>query len=177
LDTQIAWFSESLKFREDELGGSSGCFALLKALAAEYRTALRGFERDGGFTLAPGANCLCFYPLIIAAGGWNPQRLGALAFAVFATLGFIFELLIMKEKLFTGSENEVSATIDTLQNLILELHLRVSPFFPLTPENQAEDRTSHHISRRETYHGFGPTQSFCSVSYNVMSPSFPDNFY
>ena len=71
----------------------------------------------------------------------------------------------MEEKLFTGSENEVSATVDTLENLILELHLRVSPLLLLTPENQAGRLTSHHISRRETYHGFGPTRSFSLVFY------------
>lgn len=58
----------------------------------------------------------------------------------------------MEEKLFARSENEVSATIDTLENLILELHLRVSPLLLLTPENQAgrQDFTTTFPGERPT---------------------------
>jgi hypothetical protein len=53
-----------------------------------------------------------------------------LGFASLATLGFILELLVVKEKLFPGSENEITPTIDTLQHLVLKIHLRMAPFNP-----------------------------------------------
>jgi hypothetical protein len=39
-----------------------------------------------------------------------------------APLGFVFELLIVKEKLFPGGENKVTPTVDTLQHLVLKFH-------------------------------------------------------
>ncbi len=47
----------------------------------------------------------------------------SLAFAVLATFGFVLELLIVEEQLFTRCEHEFRATIDALQNLILVFHL------------------------------------------------------
>jgi hypothetical protein len=113
---------------EPALGGCSDYFALLKALPAKYWTALRRFERNGCFPLAPGANGLGFNPLIIAAILWQSQGLGPFAFAVFAAFGFVLELLIVKEELFPSGEDEIGAAVHTLENLVLELHLRVPPF-------------------------------------------------
>jgi len=47
----------------------------------------------------------------------NPLGLAGLA-----TLGFVLELLVVKEKLFPGSENEITPTVDTLQHLVLKFH-------------------------------------------------------
>jgi hypothetical protein len=54
-------------------------------------------------------------------GGCAKDR-DPLGFASFATLRFILELLIVEEKLFPGSENEITPTIDTLQHLVLKFH-------------------------------------------------------
>ena len=105
-----------------QLSGGSRSFALLEALTAKHRTSLRGLERYSGFPLASGANSLGFHPLIITAILRQSQRLGAFPPAVFAAFGFVFELLIVEEELFTGSEYKVGAAIHTLENLVLEVH-------------------------------------------------------
>jgi hypothetical protein len=46
----------------------------------------------------------------------------SLALAVLAAFGFVLELLIMEEKLFTRCEHEIRATIYALQNLVLVFH-------------------------------------------------------
>jgi len=113
---------QSSRLIEPKLGGSSDYFALLKALPAKHWTTLRGFERYGCFPLAPGADGLGFNTLIVAAILRQPQGLGPFAFAVFAAFGFVLELLIVEEELFPSREDEVGATIHTLENLVLELH-------------------------------------------------------
>ncbi len=45
-----------------------------------------------------------------------------LGLASLATLGFVLELLVVKEKLFPGSENEITPTVDALQHLVLKIH-------------------------------------------------------
>ena len=84
---------------------------------------MRGLEGDSRFLLASGTDCLSLHPLKTSGVAVrNPQRLGALGFATLATLGFVFELFIVEEELLAGGKNEISSAIDTLQNLILELH-------------------------------------------------------
>lgn len=86
---------------------------------------MRRLERNGGFTLAPGANCLRFRPLEVSAASTavaQSQRLGAPGFTFFATLRLVLELFIVKEELLTSGKNEVSAAVYALENLILELH-------------------------------------------------------
>jgi hypothetical protein len=39
-----------------------------------------------------------------------------------APLGFVFELLIVKEKLFPRRENEIRPAVDALQHLVLKFH-------------------------------------------------------
>ena len=51
----------------------------------------------------------------------------SLAFAVLAAFGFVLELFIVEEQLFTRCEHEFRATIDALQNLILVFHWRGAP--------------------------------------------------
>jgi len=60
--------------------------------------------------------------LIVASALRKAEILSALALAVFATLGFVLELFVVEEKLFTGGEHEVSAAIHTFEDLVLELH-------------------------------------------------------
>jgi hypothetical protein len=107
------------------LGSSSTRLALLEALAAKHRAALRWLERDGRFPLAAGADGLGFYSLIVAAVLWQSQRLGAFTLAVFAAFRFVLELFIVEEELFASGENEVGAAVHTLENFVLEVHLRV----------------------------------------------------
>jgi len=115
-------------------GRSCSCLPLLKALPAKNRSALRGFERNSSFTLAPGADCLGFHPLIVSAGLRQTQRRRAFGFAILTPLRLILELLVVKEQLLAGCEDEISAAIHALQTLILELH--VSAPFRITPGDQ-----------------------------------------
>jgi hypothetical protein len=101
---------------------------LLEAFAAKHRTALRWLERDSSFPLAAGADGLGFNSLIIAAILRQSQCLGAFTLAVFAAFRFVFELFIVEEKLFASGENEIGATIYTLENFVLEVHFESAPF-------------------------------------------------
>jgi hypothetical protein len=103
-------------------GSRSSPFALLKALAAKYRASLGRLEWDRSFALAPGTNRLGFYPLVVSSPLRKTERLGAFFLAPFTALGFVLELFVVEEKLFTGREHEICAAVNTLQNLILELH-------------------------------------------------------
>ena len=123
------------------LGGSSARLALLEAFPAKNRTALRRLERHGSFPLASGADGLGFHSLVVAAILRQSQCLGAFAFAVFAAFRFVFELFIVEEELFASGENKVSATIYTLENFVLEVHLRVPPYPAFTPRNPARAQT------------------------------------
>jgi len=100
----------------------SSCLACLEALATKHRPALCGLERHCSFALAPGTDRPGFHPLRVTAALRQAKRLGALVLAGLAAFWLIFELLIVEEKLFAGCEDEVGSAIDTLQNLILELH-------------------------------------------------------
>jgi len=95
---------------------------LLEALAAKHRTSLRRLEGHGGLPLAARADGLCFHPLIIAAVLRKSQRLGAFAFAVLAAFGFVLELFIVEEELFTSGKYEIGAAVHALEYLVLELH-------------------------------------------------------
>lgn len=89
---------------------------------------MRWLERDSCFPLAAGADGLGFHSLIIAAILRQSQRLGAFTLAVFAAFRFVFELFIVEEKLFASGKNKVGATIYTLENFVLEVHLESAPF-------------------------------------------------
>ena len=105
-----------------KLGGCSSGLSLLETFPANHGTALRGLERNCSLTLASGANCLGFYALVVPATLLQTERLRALSLTAFAAFGFVFELFVVEEKLFTGSEDEIGATIHTLEDLVLELH-------------------------------------------------------
>jgi hypothetical protein len=103
-------------------GSRSSPFALLKAFAAKYRASLGRLEWDRSFALAPRTNRLGFYPLVVPSPLRKTERLRAFFLAPFTALGFVLELFVVEEKLFTGREHEICAAVNTLQNLILELH-------------------------------------------------------
>ena len=147
----------------DQLSGSSGSFALLETLPAINRAALRRLERDCRLTLTAGADSLGFYALIIASALRQTKRLGALALTCLTAFRFVLELFIVEEKLFTGSEDEVSAAVHTLKNLVLELHREMPPFLlhpQILPRRQ---RSIPWTLRVTTYHGFGPSRLLCRV--------------
>jgi hypothetical protein len=104
------------------LCGGRNAFALLEAFAAKHRAALGWFEWNRSFALASRANRLGFHPLVVASPLGKTEGLSAFFFALFTALRFVFELFIVEEELFTGREHEVCAAVDTLENLILELH-------------------------------------------------------
>jgi hypothetical protein len=97
----------------------------LETFSAEDGAALRGAERDGGLFSAARAGGLGF-DLGVAVGlsgsGGRAEDRDPLGLASFATLGFVLELFIVKKKLFPGSENEITSTVDTFQHLVLKIH-------------------------------------------------------
>jgi hypothetical protein len=105
--------------------GRRGSPARLKALTAEDGAALRGTEGDGGRLSASRAGGLGLN-LGVAVGlsrcGGRAEDRNSLGFASLATLGFVLELFIVKKKLFPGSENEITPTVDTFQHLVLKFH-------------------------------------------------------
>jgi hypothetical protein len=100
---------------------------LLETFAAEYRTSLRRFKGYSSFLAAFRTNGASFN-LRVCTGGGDTQGRRALRLAGFTTLGFVFELLIVEEKLLTGGEDKVGAAVDTLENLVLKFHR--TPFKP-----------------------------------------------
>jgi hypothetical protein len=125
----------------DWLSGSSGSLALLEALATIDRPPLRRLERDGGLALTAGTDGFGFYALVVASALRQTKRLRALPLAGFTAFWLVLELFIVEEKLFTGSEDEVGATVYTLQNLVLELHREMPPFL-LHPQISAQRHNS-----------------------------------
>jgi hypothetical protein len=120
----------------------------LEALSAKHWTSLCGLERHSGFPLASGADGLGFHSLVVAAILRQSQCLGAFTLAVFAAFGFVLELFIVKEELFTSGENEVGAAVHTLENFVLEVHLRMPPFLAFTPRNPASTRVTQWKSQK-----------------------------
>jgi hypothetical protein len=104
-----------------ELGGAHRT-ALLKALAAENRTALGGTEGYRRFLSALGAIGFGFGA---HRGGTAPSptnTFGALGFARLATLGLVLEALVREKHLFARSKNKLGATLRTLQDLVVIFH-------------------------------------------------------
>jgi len=60
--------------------------------------------------------------IVLTGHGSGPQDRDALVFAGLTAFWFVLELLVVKEKLFPGRENEVGPTVDTLQHLVLKFH-------------------------------------------------------
>jgi hypothetical protein len=58
----------------------------------------------------------------LSGGGRSAEHGDPLGLASLAALGFVLELFVVKEKLFPGSEDEITAAVDTLQHLVLKFH-------------------------------------------------------
>ena len=119
---------------------------LLKALAAEYRAALRGFEWDGSFDAAGRADGAGLGTR--DAGGGGPAARGtggadALSLARFAALGIVLELFVEEKDLFAGGEDELTAAVSTDEDTIAELHMEL----PLTERSRARVKQDGSVSR------------------------------
>ena len=90
----------------------------LETGAAKHWPALRGLKWDRSLrpALRAGRPRLCTDSGIPAC---------ALGFALFTTLGVVFELLVVKEELLACREYEIGAAVNTLQYSILEFHGRL----------------------------------------------------
>ena len=111
--------------------GGSGSPPRLKAFAAEYGTALGGTERHSRQLTASRTGGLSFdlgVAVVLSGRRRRAEHGNPFSFAGLATLGFVLELLVVKEKLFPGGENKITSTVDTLQHLVLKFHLRMAPF-------------------------------------------------
>lgn len=90
----------------------------LKTRPAKHWPALGRLKGDGGLRPAFRAGRPGF--------GANPRiSAGALGFALFTTLGVVFELLIVEEELLARRKDEVSAAVNTLEDSICEFHGRL----------------------------------------------------
>lgn len=86
---------------------------------------MRGAERHGGLLSASRAGGLGLdlgVAVILSGRRRRSENRNPLRLAGLATFGFVLELLVVKEKLFPGSENEITPTVDTLQHLVLKFH-------------------------------------------------------
>jgi hypothetical protein len=104
---------------------------VLKALPAQHRPSLRRPERYRSFfpalrTVRPGLGLRVRMPARRPVRR-SPNHCHSFALAILAAFGFILELLVVEEKLFTRCEHEVRATIYALQNLVLVFHWRGAP--------------------------------------------------
>jgi hypothetical protein len=52
----------------------------------------------------------------------SPENGNTFSLACFAALGFVPELFIVKEQLFTGGENKIRPAVNALQHPVLEFH-------------------------------------------------------
>jgi len=99
---------------------------VVEAGAAEYGAALRGAEGNGGFDAALRAVCACLGCTAAAGSIAAPALTGAFALAVFAALGIVRELFIVKKELLACGEHKIVATVLTLQTPVHKIH-RTSP--------------------------------------------------
>jgi hypothetical protein len=97
----------------------------LETFSAEDGAALRGAEGDGGLFSASRASGLSLdlgVAVGLSRGGGCAEDRDPLGLAGFAAFGFVLELFVVKKKLFPGSENEITSTVDTFQHLVLKFH-------------------------------------------------------
>jgi len=103
----------------------SGLPTSLKALATEDRPPLSRLEWDGGFFPALRAGSPSFDFGIRGSGTWSgcsTEHGDAFGLTGLAPFGFVLELFVVEEQLFSGREHEVGPAIDALEYLVLEFH-------------------------------------------------------
>ena len=99
--------------------------ARLETFPAEDGAALRGAEWNGGLFSASRAGGLGLnlgVAVGLSGGGGDTEDGDPFGLAGLATFGFVLELFVVKKKLFPGSENEITSTVDTFQHLVLKFH-------------------------------------------------------
>src|SRR5215831_10424423 len=94
-----------------------GKFPGLEAFLAEDRTALRRLEGDGRLLAARRTIRNGFHPL---ASDGASRTAGPLAFARFAALRFVLEILVGEELLFSSRPDELRAAVHALKDSVLE---------------------------------------------------------
>jgi hypothetical protein len=92
------------------------CLAREEAFAAKHGTPLSGLEWYRGFAATLGAGGHGF-----AFGETAATRALAFGFARLAAFGFILEILIVEEMLFTRGKDEIGSAVYALQGPVLEL--------------------------------------------------------
>src|SRR6266853_5306075 len=98
---------------------SPGEFPGLEALFAEHRTSLCGPEGDRCLLAAGRARRDGFHPF---ASDGSSRTAGPFSFARLTPLGFVLEVLVGEELLFSRRPDELRAAVHALKDPILELH-------------------------------------------------------
>src|SRR5206468_8345827 len=101
------------------------CSPRLEAFPAKHRASLCRTEGDGGLLAAPRAGGLGLnlrVAIVLSLGRRRTHHGQSLAFACLAAFRFVLELLVVKEKLLPGREDEIGPTVDALQHLVLKFH-------------------------------------------------------
>ena len=106
--------------------GRGGSPFLLETLPAKYWPALCRLERNSRF-LAASRTIGAGLDLGVTGSRSSAHACGPFGLARLAALGLVLELFVVEEELFPGSEDEIAAAIDTLQNLVLEFHGELLP--------------------------------------------------
>ena len=97
----------------------------METFATENGTALGRSEGDGSLLAALRADRSSFNlgeALSRRMMRRCPQHRNAFCLAGFAPFGFVLELLVVKEQLFPGREDEVGPAVNALQYFVLEFH-------------------------------------------------------
>jgi len=63
-------------------------------------------------------------PAVAAAA---PAAFGSFRFAAFTSFRFVFKTFVREKHLFAGRKYKLGATLRTLQDLVMEFHLRLPP--------------------------------------------------
>jgi len=79
-------------------------------------------ERYRGLLAALRTNRAGFHSAEPGSFGNRAQHRDPFCFAGLAAFRFVFELLVVKEQLFASGECKLRATVDALENFVLEFH-------------------------------------------------------
>jgi hypothetical protein len=101
----------------------------LEAFPAKDRASLCRPEGNRCFFAALRAGCLGFRTHLGGSAAASSAAFGTLRLACLTSLGFVFESFVGEKHLFASRENELSAALRALQDLIVVFH---EPF-PLDP--------------------------------------------
>jgi len=148
----------------------------LKTFTAKDGTALRGTEGDGGLLSASRAGGLGLdlgVAVVLSGRRRRAENRDPLGLTSLATLGLVLELLVVKEKLFSGGENKITPTVDTLQHLVLKFHLRMAPFSPFP---RAHPRGKNCGGRREYRSSTSPSYNPWTRPVTLLERSVGTNY-